>query len=441
MTQHKHFHPLWWIPGLLILISPLLIKSQELITLPQAIATGMKNNYSILLQRNEAAIASNNNSLGNAGFWPSLLLNGNNNNTYLTTHQETTSGTTKDLSNAPSNNLNAGIALNWTLFDGLNMFVSKKMFDILDDLGQNGTRLVVEQTVQEIMLGYYGIIQLKKMVMVREQAVDLSMQRKRIAEAKLLLGAGSNLMLLQSTVDLNADSTALIQQITSLQNTKTDFNRLLARDPQWLFDIADSIQLADTLQFDTLLAQALRQNAQLIAARYNLSYAGQSVRQAQSARYPTLSLTGAYNYSELRSQTGFLAYNRSYGPSFGFNLSYTLFDGMNINRTISNAKILLNSGETELKDAESFLKTSLVKIFTQYRASLEIIRMQLSNVRVARENVDVAFEKYKLGSINDVELREIQKKLIEAQYELLLSQYEARKAEVELLRMSGNLLK
>jgi outer membrane protein TolC len=114
---------------------------------------------------------------------------------------------------------------------------------------------------------------------------------------------------------------------------------------------------------------------------------------------------------------------------------------MNVNRTIRNARISLNSSDVALQDAESSLRTSLLKRYNEYRLNLEIIRMQLSNVKIAKENVDVAFEKYKLGSLNDVELREIQKKLIEAQYELILSQFEAKRAEIDLLRLSGSLLK
>lgn len=370
-----------------------------------------------------------------------MELSGSNNNTFMTTHQEAASGVTKDVTNAPSTSNNAGILLDWTLFDGLNMFVSKKMFSTLESLGENGTRIVMEQTVSDVMFAYFGIIQLKKMVLVLQDAVDLSMQRKRIAEAKLSLGAGSNLMLLQSTVDLNADSTALIQQITSLKNTKADFNRILARDPAVSFDIMDSIRLIRILHYDSLLIRSLSQNTEIIAARLDQYLSSLCIRDAQSDRYPTLNLTGGYNYNEFRSQTGYIAYNRSFGPSIGLTLSYNLFDGMNVNRTIRNARISLNSSDVALQDAESSLRTSLLKRYNEYRLNLEIIRMQLSNVKIAKENVDVAFEKYKLGSLNDVELREIQKKLIEAQYELILSRFEAKRAEIDLLRLSGSLLK
>ncbi|MCK9204406.1 MAG: TolC family protein [Bacteroidales bacterium] len=416
-------------------------RAQEILTLQKALATGLKNNYSIILQNNEEQIAKNNNTIGNAGFLPSLELTAAQNNTISTTHQEQFSGTTKDVSNALNNNLNISALLTWTLFDGMKMFVNKQMLGVLEDLGQNGARIVVEGTVADISLTYYGIIQLHKLVHVAQDAVDLSMQRKRIAEAKLSLGAGSQLMLLQSTVDLNADSTRLIQQMVSLANTRADMNRLLARDIFTDFEIRDTIIIKEPQGFDTILRKASLQNTQLIAARLNQDLARLSVKQAQADRYPQIDFDGGYSYSTLNSQTGFLQFNRSYGPSFGFSLSYNLFNGFNVNRAVKNAKILMNSGEIEVKDAMEELKVSLLKQYNQFRSNLEVVQLQLSNVIVARENVSIAFEKYQLGSINDIELREIQQKLIDAEYQLISSQFVCKTAEIQLLRLSGELLK
>ncbi len=415
--------------------------SQEVISLQQALALGLKNNYSIILQQNDAQIAKNNNTLGNAGFLPSLNLTASQNNTISTTHQEQFSGAVKDVKNGKSNALNTGAQLNWTVFDGLNMFVSHKMLGVLEDLGENGTRIVLEGTVSDITLSWYSIIQMKKLVKVAQDAVHLSMQRKRIAAAKVSLGAGSQLMMLQSTVDLNADSTRLIRQLVMLANARADFNHLLCRNPVTPFEIHDSIQLSSPRPYDTLLSEALRQNSRLTAARLNQDLARLGVRQAQSDRYPQVNLTAGYTYGTLNSQSGFLQYNQSYGPSYGINLSYNLFNGFNVTRAVKNAKILMNSGEIEVEDAGLAVQTSLYKTHQEFNANLEIVKMQLTNVGVAGENVNIAFEKYKLGSINDIELREIQQKLIDAEYQLILSQFEAKKAEVELQRLSGELLR
>jgi outer membrane protein TolC len=423
---------------LVFLTSPAFCQTQ--FTLRQAIASGLKNNYSIQLQQLEARIAGNNNTPGNAGFLPDITLGANQNNTFSTTHQEQFSGTTKDITGARNQTLNASATLNWTLFDGFSMFVNKQMLNTLEDLGENGTRIVLEGTVSDITLTYFGIIQLGKLVRVAQDAVDLSMQRKRIAEAKLSLGAGSQLMLLQSSVDLNADSTRLIQQQTAYLNAEVTLNRLLAEDVTQKRLLTDSIHLNDPVPFDTLLTRALQQNTQIIAARLHQDLARSGLGSARAARYPTLNFTAGYSYNTLNSETGFLKYNQSFGPSFGFSLSYTLFNGFNVNRTIKNAKIIVNSGELEAEDAEQEIRANLLKLYNEYRSNLMVVDLQSGNVTIAAENVGIAFEKYQIGSINDVELREIQKKLIEAEYEYILAQFEAKKAETELLRLSGMLL-
>jgi len=437
---HFTISPVHHFTSLLLLLITLQSTAQEIMTLPRALEIGLKNNLSIILQKNAEQIAKNNNTLGNAGFLPSLSLTGAQNNSISTTHQEQFSGTMKDVSNAQSNSFNAGAQLNWTLFDGMNMFVSKKMLGTMEDLGENGTRIVVEGIVSDIILTYYGIVQLGKLAQVAQDAVDLSIQRKRIAQAKLSLGSGSQLMLLQSTVDLNADSTSLIRQMNSLANTKADFNRLLARDVTTAFAIRDTILLDVSFQFDSLLHQALIQNSALISARLNQEIARLDVKEAQSGLYPQIDFNASYSYNRLNSATGFLKFNRSYGPSFGFNLSYNIFNGFNVTREIKNAKIWLNSGEIEVTDNEQEIHLGLVKLYNDYRSNLEIVRMQLTNVNVANENVNVAFEKYKLGSINDIELREIQQKLIDAEYQLILSTFESKKAEIGLYRLSGQIL-
>lgn len=424
----------------LVITGPVLF-SQEFMSLPDAIRMGLENNYSIIIQKNTAEIAGNNNTIGNAGFLPTLNLTGSQNNTITTTHQETFSGSVKDISGATNRTLNAGVQLTWTLFDGFSMFVGKNMLNVLEDMGETQSRIQIENTISAIILNYYGIVQEQKLIQVLEDAAALSLERKKIMEAKISLGAGSQLQLLQSTVDLNTDSMNLIRETASMQKTMADLNELLARNPEIPFVLTDSISLSGKLTYDGLLAKTKAQNNELLMARNNLSLGIYSVKDMQSQRYPRLNLNAAYSYSQLNSETGFLEYNRSLGPSFGLSLSYALFDGFNINREIKNAKIELNSLEKSLIQTDLSLHTELYKQYNDYLTNLRIVEMETVNQEVAKENVGIAFEKYRLGTINDIELRETQKKYIDAQYQLLLSQFQAKKAEIELLRISGELVR
>ncbi len=220
-----------------------ILNAQESLSLYQAIETGLKNNYSIIIQQNYAQIASNNNSYGNAGFLPFLNLSGTQNNTFTSTHQEMFNGTVKDIDNAKNRSLNAGVQLTWTLFDGLSMFASKDMLEILEGTGRTEVRIAMETTVSAIVLNYFGVIQQQKLIAVMQDALNLSRERRDITRAKIDLGAGSEMQLLQATVDMNTDSINLIRELSALKQTSADLNRLMALDPTRSFLLTDSIHL------------------------------------------------------------------------------------------------------------------------------------------------------------------------------------------------------
>lgn len=414
--------------------------AQEFLTLPSAIETGLKNNYSIILQINNVEILKNNNVAGNAGMLPSVGFTATQNNTVYTTHQEAFSGAVKDVSGAMNTSLNAGFQLNWTLFDGMNMFVNKKTLDMMQQLGENQSRIAVEETVSQIALMYFNIIQLKKVVEVSRDAVNLSLQRKEIAKAQITLGSGSLQQLLQSTVDLNADSALLLMQLSQLRNAKADMNYLLARDAGTAFEILDSIELVPLSSYEDIVFKAMTQNTELLAAKMEYRISQLDVERARSARYPQLDLLSGYNFILQKSQTGFAQFNRSYGPYFGLSAHINLFNGLNTSREIKNARILQNNSEISFEQTSLGMRTTILKLYNTYAAALELIQLEKKNSEAARRNVEMAFAKYKLGTITDIELREMQKKLLDAQYLLLQSQSEAKRAEIQLLQLSGSLI-
>lgn len=415
------------------------LNAQEPLSLYQAVEAGLKNNYSIVIQQNYAAIASNNNTIGNAGFLPVLNLSGTQNNTFTSTRQEMFNGTVKDIDNAKNRSMSAGVQLTWTLFDGLSMFATKDMLERWEQTGETEVRIAMENTVSSIAMTYYGAIQQQQLIQVLQDALELSKERQEISRAKIDLGAGSEMMLLQATVDMNTDSINLIREKSALRQTLADLNRLMALHPTQPFILTDSIMIARTLSFDSLLANTLEQNNELLIARNNMDISLLALKDARSQRYPRLNLNAGYNYNQINSQTGFAEYSRSVGPSVGFSLAYPIFDGLNVTRTIRNAKLEMNTSENLIKDTELALTTDLYKLYTDYLTNLEIVDIEKINQDVARLDLEVAFEKYRLGTINDIDLREIQKRYIDAQYQLLLSQFLAKKAETDLLRISGEL--
>jgi outer membrane protein TolC len=417
------------------------LTAQEPLTLFQAIKLGLENNYTIQIQENSVEISENNNTIGNAGFLPSVDIIAGQNNAYNTGKQELSSGTEREFTGSRNTTLSAGVGLGWTLFDGFSMFINKDKLELYEAMSNTELRLIVENTVSAILLNYYGIVQQQKLIGVLRDAVDLSMTRKQLAKARISIGSGSKLMLLQSTVDLNADSTRLLQELAQLKNLKADLNQLLGITPDHQFLLTDSINLNSLLQYDDLKSKALVQNTTLELAKNNQAFSELNLKNSKSLRYPWLNFNTGYNYNSFSSETSYAKLNQSYGPSFGFTLSYNIFNGFNTNRQIKNAGIEVGTSEIFYKEADLNVQTDLYKLYNDYQSNLAVAKLEMVNQEVAKENVDIALEMYKIGSINDIELREIQKKYLEAQYQLLLSEFQAKLAEIELLRISGELYK
>jgi outer membrane protein TolC len=153
-------HQILFIAFLLLGIN---VKSQEVYSFQKCLQIAIENNYSIKLARSNEEIAANNKTLGNAGFLPYIYSNANQNYTITDSRQVvTTSPDPIEKDNAKANALTASVNLNWTIFDGFNMFVQYDKMNELFEIGQLNTRLNIENMIAQVGVEYYTIIQQKK---------------------------------------------------------------------------------------------------------------------------------------------------------------------------------------------------------------------------------------------------------------------------------------
>ncbi len=85
------------------------------------------------------------------------------------------------------------------------------------------------------------------------------------------------------------------------------------------------------------------------------------------------------------------------------------------------------------------MKSELLRIYNDYLTNLQLVKFESDNRDLAVRNLEVAMEKYRIGAINDIDLRQTQQKLMDAETRYLLSQFRSKIAETELLRLSGQL--
>lgn len=423
---------------ILVLVTVKPMQAQELLTLDQAILIGLEENYGVQLIQNQAEIAANNRTLGNAGFLPSVELSASQRESIEDSEFEA-GGSSQTTEGSRSSNTSAGINLDWTIFDGLRMFTAYDRLEELRDIRDTEVRLEMELLVSVIIQSYYDITRISEQVKVLENTVEVSQERVEIEETKYDLGSGSEVDLLQARSDMNADRAALLREMNRLSESKVFLNELLSRSPLNDFRVSGEIPINRSLSEDELYQKVLSENSELIITRTQQNIADLELRSIRGERFPEISITSGYTYNRSETGGGFIRFNEATGFSVGITARVNIFNGFNTNRRVQNAKINQKSSRIEEERSRLRIESNFLSLFRTYRNSIELVDLEENNLENAEETLDIALERFRLGSISSLELREAQRTFITAETRLIEAKFEAKLAETEILQLSGEL--
>ncbi len=424
----------------LILIPALRGIPQEMLELEDAIGIGLQQNYGIMIARNDARIASNNAAPGNAGMLPVLDASGTYTLGVSNARVNTISGQELDNTAARSDLATAGINLRWRLFDGMKMFITYEKLKVLEERGALAARMEIEYTVAAIIVAYYNIIRQELRERILKEQVDISRYRLDLARLRYETGSGSELEWLKAKVELNADRAELANQRTESGNSRSYLNELLGRDINTPFIVGDTIRLLDSLRLDSLRQWMNTGNIRLQITRRSVDESALDLKSARAEQIPFIDFMAGYNYYRNETGASFLSYNRYFGPSVGISAGIKIFDGLNLHRQVMNTKISLKNSEFELNRLILRLDAFLFRIYNDYLNQLELVGFEAENLLLAEQNMELARESYAVGAISSLNLREIQKNLLDARQRYLNAKFLTKVKETELLLAAGKLV-
>ncbi|WP_084289115.1 TolC family protein [Pedobacter nyackensis] len=413
--------------------------AQQNLGLEAAISVALKNNYDIKLVNNDIQIAKNNVNPGNAGMLPRLDGSFSDGGSRQNITRTQSNGNQQTLDGVRNTSMNYGAALGWTIFDGLQMFTNYERLKELQKLGEVNAKATILTTVSNVINAYYTVLKEQQLVTARDSALDISQMRLRIANNKLTIGRGSKLDVLAAKVDYNTDTSAYLQEINLLKTAKTALNQVMARDLNIDFKVDERINIDATLDYTTLAGQMTQLNPDLQNAFINKKIAELNLKQVKGQRYPVVAVNSGYEFQKSASPTGFNTQTRSNGFTYGLTASLNIFNGFLQRQNERNAKIGINSSELSFEKTKQDINAQLISTYQNYRTNLDLLKIEKSNVDIARQNLDITLEKYRLGSISPLELREAQKNSIDAITRYLDAQYQAKLTEISLKEISGTL--
>lgn len=413
--------------------------AQEVLTIEEAIKIALENNYEIKIVRNDLKINETNVAIGNAGMLPKVTATVVDNNSIQNSTQTRQDGNVTALDNAKNNSLNYGVGLDWTIFDGMRMFARLDQLKELQKLGEAQLKLTIITKISEVHVAYYDLVQQQQQLAALDSTIVISKQRLALAQNRFTIGKASKLEVLNAQVDLNTDQVAQLRQKELYANSKTLLNQILARDLQSDFKVIDSLVVDQQLLLPELTTLAEKQNPELETQIINKRVAELQLKQVKAARYPTIKVNTAYNFSESQSSLGFVAQSSSRGLNYGFSASLNVFDGLAQNRNEKIAKIQIENSQIQMEQQSMALKSQLTTSYQTYLTNLELITLEEKNEAIAKQNLQITLDKFRIGTITTLEFRTAQLNYVNAKVRYSNAQFQAKLSEIALKELAGNL--
>ena len=186
-------------------------------------------------------------------------------------------------------------------------------------------------------------------------------------------------------------------------------------------------------------------NPQLLLAQKSLSIANLALAERKAERYPVVAFNSAYNFSRTNNKTVInpfqTLFNQNRGFNYGFTATIPIFNGYITRRNITAAQLDIEFQQLQYKRNLAQINTNVAVAYRDYSLYLQTLSLEEENIKLVRENLFIARERYRLGVTTFLEMRTAEQSLAEATNRLIQARYNTKLAEIELMRLRGDLVR
>ncbi len=410
-----------------------LTNAQQALSLDDAIATALENNYSIQIVKQDQQIAEIRNNWGNAGRYPYISASlGSDNASNLNKSEDYV-----------RNSISAGVSLNWTLFDGYAVRINKQRFEELENLSKQNTAIMVEGTIQSVILAYYSALLEKEKLATVNEVMKLSEDRFEKEKQKKEFGTSVTYDVLQAQNSYLSDQSSYLLQEVAYKNALRDLNYLMAVNGNPSYELTEDFSaISVEYVLSDLQAQMFENNKALQNQYINQRLLENAVASAKSDFMPSLTFNGGTSLSNARTKYEVNGGDWKSAANFygNFTLSINLFSGGNRKRALQIAKIEEQVGLVEVDDMKHDLSNSLANLYEFYLVRQALLNLAEENLTAAKLNLQISQEKFEAGAINSFNFRDVQNLYLNAAQGRLIAIYNFIDTQTALLRTVGTII-
>jgi len=401
------------------------------LTLSTALEQALENNYGLIISRADVQVAKINNNWGTAGRYPTIGFDASDNNNY-------------ELNNSVyTNRLSAGVGLDWVLFDGFRVNITKSQLENMEDLSSGLFAVQVQSTIEDIILVYYSVLLQKEQLKVLETVMQLSDDRYQYELKKKSLGGSVTYNVLQAQNVYLTDKANHMNQEMLVRNTIRNLNYMMGIEPSQIWEFTEAFE-ADTSDYilADLLSKMKADNQNLKNQYTSLLLKENETSLQKSAFYPSVSLGAGMDYGHTWAYSGGSQTfnNETILPYGNVRLSFDIYSAGVRKRGVEIARINEEVAKVEIDQMEHALSNELFNLFDYHSVRLELLNVASENLEAAELNLSISEDKYRSGVINSFNYRDIQLIYLGVSYQRLQAVYNLIGSKAGLTRITGGFL-
>lgn len=434
MSKH-----IWTLTACLLLLFSS-AQAQDGLTLEEAVARSLENNFDIRVARLQQDIAENNNTWGQTNALPSIAASAGYS---LNISDQSENPTSFIQAKIQTEGIEYGANLSWTLFDGLGMFASKRQLELLEAQSEGNAALIIENTVQAVTLAYFDALIQQEKLEVLKDVISLSRDQAEYARQQKALGASTTFEILQFENAIISDSSNYLLQDIAVRNTIRNLNLLMAEAPDTKWQLTTALMAPDLpYDYDALWNQVKNNNQSLRNQMINRLLNEQEKRIARAQLFPVLSFNAGITESDNQFEAGELAASGRTLNYFGsFSLQFNLFNGGKVRRALKNARINEEIAQMSLNEQQLTVQQDLQNAYDLYTAQRTIYRLNQQNVENQRRALEIAEDRYANRVISSFDYRAQQMSYLNAGIARAEALQNLLSTHTTLVRLRGGLIK
>ncbi len=286
---------------------------------------------------------------------------------------------------------------------------------------------------------FYGVLLAQEVLsMMRANLVNAE---ENLRTVRLLSDQGlvSEYDLLRAEVSVDNLRPEVIRAENTFTTAVNGLKILLGASFGTSVDVDGSLELhpVDEGVLEQATTTVLSSNPSLQALRRQTEVNDAIISVERSSYLPTLSAFGNYAYTSQKNMFRFSTADFIASSSVGLSLSLNIFNGLQTNARVEQARLDYRKSEEALSGLEMSLQTSVESVTLQLRRTRERIEAQARTVQQAEKGYRIASARYASGAGTQLEVNDAQLALTQAKVNRMQALYDYLVAAADLDQALG----